>query len=87
MSSSSVPLSEIKQKLADKRMWLATCVEKLQTLPQGDKPPMWNHCTILRSHIDVLENMERLVHRGVHVNRERIYWEEGLVDGVDESER
>ena len=84
-SSSPVSISEIEQKLVDKRFWLAKCIETLQALPREDKPPMWDHCTILRSHIDVLENMERLAHRGVRVSRERIYWEEGVID--DGSER
>ena len=77
MPSSPVPLSEIEQKLADKRMWLAKSVEKLQTLPREEKLHMWNHCSILHCHIEVLEKMGRLARRGVRVQRKRIYWEEG----------
>ena len=72
---SSVPLEEILQKLADKRMWYSACVEKLKTLPRAEKPMMRNHCSNLRDHIDVLTKMEDLSTRGVRVHRSRIYWE------------
>lgn len=87
-STQNVSIEEITRKLTDKRMWLANSVEKLQTLPQGEKPYMWNHLDILRSHIAVLEDMERLAERGVRVSRERIYWEEpGMTEEESVSER
>ena len=68
-------LPEVQYKLKDKEYWLQACIDKMPSLTEIERIYMWNHLSILRSHIEILKQMEKHVKRGVPVMSDRIYWE------------
>lgn len=73
--SKNLSIDEINVLLDNKKYWLQTCVDKMPTLTQDEKSSLYNHLTILRSHINVLQNMLNIAKTSGSAPRDMIYWE------------
>lgn len=72
----NVTITEINERLVNKKYWLNTCINKMPRLSPDQKSLMYNHLTILRNHINALENMLNIAKRDGEVKRDMIYWED-----------
>jgi len=83
MNTTFLTAQQVQIKIDDKIYWINHCVDKLPLLTGNDKEYMYNHLTILREHLTILQSMKLIAQNSAHdsVSADRIYWEyEEMID-------